>query len=82
MHYACKNDCFWLFSWSSLHLANVNSVGTRNSGRTEDTAFFVSNSNLVGRACALLAICRIHVILPDDPLRHTSSHRGGCISDR
>ena len=48
MHYACKNDYFGLFSWSSLHLANVNSAGTHHCGRAEVTAFFVSDSNLVG----------------------------------
>ena len=41
MHYACKNDYFGLFSWSSLHLANVNSAGTHHCGRAEVTAFFI-----------------------------------------
>ena len=26
---ACINECFYRFIWSSLHLATVNSVGTR-----------------------------------------------------
>ena len=41
MHYACKNDDFWLFIWSSLDLANVNSAGTHHCGRAEGTSNFV-----------------------------------------
>lgn len=38
MHYACINVYFWQFSWSSLHLANVASVGPCcEVGRTEGT---------------------------------------------
>ena len=40
MLFARKNDYFGLFSWSSLHLANVNSAGTHRNGRAEITTNF------------------------------------------